>query len=87
MINGGPWMIFDHYLSVRTWSAKFNVSSASIDSTMVKVRIPSLNLVYYDVSLLWAIASAIRKPVKVDLHTLRVARGRFARVYVEIDLN
>lgn len=20
VINGGPWMIFDHYLSVRTWT-------------------------------------------------------------------
>lgn len=33
-----------------------------------------------------AIASGIGKPIKVDLHTLRVARGRFARVCVEINL-
>jgi len=28
----------------------------------------------------------IGTPVKVDLHTLKVARGRFARMCVEIDL-
>ncbi|PNX66144.1 hypothetical protein L195_g062918, partial [Trifolium pratense] len=28
----------------------------------------------------------IGNPVKVDMHTLRVARGRFARICVEVDL-
>lgn len=46
-----------------------------------------MNLVYYDESLLLAMASAIGKPIKVDKHTLRVERGRFVRVCVEIDLN
>lgn len=32
-------------------------------------------------------ASAIGKPIKVDLHTLQVAKGHFARVCVEIDLH
>jgi hypothetical protein len=50
------------------------------------MHIPSLNLVYYDESLLWALASMVGNPVKVDLHTLRVERGRFARMCVEIDL-
>lgn len=87
VINGGPWMIYDHYLTVRTWSADFNANIATIDKTMVWIRIPSLNMVYYDESLIWAFASAIGNPIKVDLHTLRMARGRFARVCVEVDLN
>lgn len=33
------------------------------------------------------LASAIGKPVKVDMHTLQVARGHFAKVCMEIDLN
>lgn len=32
------------------------------------------------------IASAIGKPIRVDKNTINVARGRFARVCVEIDL-
>jgi hypothetical protein len=86
VINGGPWMIYDHYLAVSQWSPTFNAATATIDKTMVWIRIPSLNLVYYDESILWALASMIGNPVKVDLHTLRVARGRFARICVEVDL-
>ncbi|GAU26384.1 hypothetical protein TSUD_221110 [Trifolium subterraneum] len=86
VINGGPWMIFDHYLAVSLWSPKFNAATATIDKTMVWIRIPSLNLVYYDESVLCALASMVGNPVKVDLHTLRVARGKFARMCVEVDL-
>lgn len=80
-------MVFDHYLSVRKWTSNFNAARATIDKTMVWVRIPCLSLAYYDESLLWALASAIGTPVKVDLHTLRIERGRFARLCVEIDLS
>jgi hypothetical protein len=60
--------------------------TATIDKTMVWIRIPSLNLVYYDESVLWALTSMVGTPIKVDLHTLKVARGRFFRMCVEIDL-
>jgi len=86
VINGDPWMIYDHILAVSQWSSKFNATTATIDKTMVWIRIPRLNIVYYDKSLLWALASMVGNPVKVDLHTLKVARGRFARMCVEIDL-
>ena len=53
VIEGGPWMLFDHYLSMRTWSKDFVVASdAKIESTMVWVRFPSLNMAYYDDSVL-----------------------------------
>lgn len=87
VINGGPWMIFNQYLSLRTRTVDFNASTATIDNTMVWVRIPSLNYIWYDESFLWTLASAVGKLVKVDLHTLRVARGNFARVCVEVALN
>lgn len=87
VINGGPWIIFDHYLSVRTWATDFNAGMTTIDRTIVWARIPSLNLIWYDESFLWSLTSAIGKPVKVDLHILRVARGKFARICVEVDLN
>ncbi|PNX81511.1 hypothetical protein L195_g037532, partial [Trifolium pratense] len=86
VINGGPWMIYDHYLAVRHWTATFNAATATIDKTMVWIRIPSLNLVYYDESILWTLASLVGTPIKVDMHTLNVARGRFARMCVEVDL-
>lgn len=87
VISGGPWMIFDYYLAVSTWDPDFASSTAKIEKTMVWVRFPGMNLVYYDESPLLAMASAIGKPIKVDQRTLSVDRGRFARVCVEIDLN
>jgi hypothetical protein len=73
-------------LAVSKWAQTFNDSTATIDKTMVWIRISCLNLVYYDESVLWALTSMVDTPIKVDLHTLKVARGRFARMWVEIDI-
>jgi hypothetical protein len=32
------------------------------------------------------LAEAVGKPLRVDMHTLNLARGRFARACVEVDL-
>lgn len=87
VVEGGPWMIFDHYLTVQSWSPEFVSPTATIDRTMVWIRFPGLNLFYYDESILMAMASTVGRPIKVDSNTLDVRRGRFARVCVEIDLN
>lgn len=86
VITGGPWLIFDHCLAVTHWSPDFASPNARVDRTVVWVRFPGLNLVYYDESFLLAMASAIGRPIKVDTNTLKVERGKFARVCVEIDL-
>lgn len=86
VMDGGPWMIFDHYLTVQRWSHAFACPTAKIDKTMVWIRFPGLNLFYYDESILMAMATVVGKPVKVDNNTLNVRRGRFARVCVEVDL-
>lgn len=66
IMEGDPWMIFYHYLTVQTWSLEFISSTAKIDKTLVWVKFPSLNLVYYDESILLALATAIGKPIRVD---------------------
>jgi hypothetical protein len=86
VITGGPWLIFDHCLAVTHWTPEFASPNAKVDHTVVWVRFPGLNLVYYDESFLLAMASALGRPIKVDTNTLRVERGKFARVCVEIDL-
>jgi hypothetical protein len=85
VIDGVPWKIGDCYLFVRKWTSDFNTEK-EIFKSMVWARILSLNFVYYDESFLWTLASAIGHPVKVDLDTLRVEYGRFARVCVDIDI-
>lgn len=86
-ISGGPWMIFDHYLTVRPWVPDFISSEVKISKTLVWIRIPCLGMEYYEESVLLALATAVGKPIKVDLRTLKGSRGRFARVCVEIPLD
>lgn len=82
----GPWMMFNHYLVVRRWFPKFHPEHTKINRTLVWVRFPGLNLLYYDDSFLMAMASSIGTLVMVDKNMQGVARGHFARVCVEIDL-
>jgi hypothetical protein len=88
VINGVPWKMLNHYLSVCRFTSTINIRRTPVMyKSMVWVRISGLHLVYYDENCLLAVASAIGNPVKVDLHALRVEFGKFARVCVEIDLN
>ncbi|PNX93227.1 hypothetical protein L195_g016378 [Trifolium pratense] len=87
VVSQGPWMIYDRYLAVSHWSPEFISPEAKVERTLVWIRFPGLNLVYYDESFLLAMASAVGKPIKVDTNTMNVERGKFARICVEIDLN
>lgn len=43
VMDDGPWMIFDHYLTVQSWSLDFVSPKAKIERTMVWIRFPGLN--------------------------------------------
>lgn len=86
VISDGPWLIFNHCLAVSHSSLESASPNAKIERTVVWVRFPGLNLVYYDESFLLAMASALVRPIKVDTSTLKIERGKFAKVCVEVDL-
>jgi hypothetical protein len=86
IMSAGPWMLFDHYLAVARWTPDFAAPQAKVEKTLVWIRFPGLNLLYYDESVLLGLASVVGTPIKVDTNTLKVERGRFARICVEIDL-
>lgn len=77
---GGPWMLFNHYLCVFHWSPKFASPNARIQKTLVWVRFPGLNFLYYDESVFLGLASVVGRPIKVDQNTLRVEQRRNRRV-------
>nr|KYP60830.1 hypothetical protein KK1_023244 [Cajanus cajan] len=77
VMQRGPLMIFDHHLIARPWSPDFMASEAKVDSMLVWVRFPRLDMVFYDERVLLIIALAISKPIKVDLKTLNMTRGKF----------
>lgn len=84
-LGGGPWMIYDHYLMIRTWCPFFNPWAASVDRVMVWIRFPELPLEYYDEEVLRCFGNRIGKAIKVDFTTSLLARGKFARMCVEVD--
>ena len=56
---GGPWMVADHYLTIRTWNPNFDPREASIDKVAVWVRLPDLAMEYYDIAILWKIGDKL----------------------------
>ncbi|XP_057418210.1 uncharacterized protein LOC130712391 [Lotus japonicus] len=87
VLKGGPWMVFDRCLAVSLWSPDLVTSESLVLKTLVWIRFPGLNPAYYDESLLFALATSVGKPLKVDAHTTQMNRGRYARVCMEIDLS
>lgn len=87
VMDGGPWMVFDHYLAVQLWTPEFVAMTATINKTMMWIRFPGLNLYFYDESVMLSLATTVGRPIKVDANTLDVKRGKFARVCVEVDMN
>lgn len=86
VMEGGLWMIFDHYLAVTTWNKNFIGPTAKVTTTLVWIRIPGLNATYYDASFLMLAARLVGTPVRVDMNTLTAECGKFSRICVELDL-
>ncbi|XP_058733532.1 uncharacterized protein LOC131605159 [Vicia villosa] len=82
----GPWLIYDHYLSVQEWKPNFCPSSDAVEQIAVWVRISGLPLEYYDARVLAFIGNRIGTTVKVDRNTLKIERGKYARLCMQVDL-
>lgn len=85
--HGGPWIVQDHYLTVRKWHGNFKTDMAMAAKTAIWVRLSMLPLEFYDEISLKKIATELEKPLKVDLNTIGRARGSYTRVCVEMDLS
>ncbi|GAU17846.1 hypothetical protein TSUD_329720 [Trifolium subterraneum] len=82
----GPWLIYDNYLVVREWSPNFHPAGEVIKHVAVWVRFSGLPIEYYDTKMLHFIGNRIGRTVKVDRTTQSQARGKYARLCVEVDL-
>ncbi|XP_048489738.1 uncharacterized protein LOC125491693 [Beta vulgaris subsp. vulgaris] len=84
---GGPWYVLYHYLMINRWQPNFRPTENHFDKLAVWVHFPELPVEYYDKEALYLIASKVGKPIRVDYATNNLSRARYARVYVEIDLD
>lgn len=83
----GPWKLFDHYLTIQIWKPNFEPMTESITSMIVWVQLPRFLVEYFGDDAIKMITECIGKPLKLDLTTSTVERGRFTRVAVEIALD
>ncbi|OMO50810.1 reverse transcriptase [Corchorus capsularis] len=65
VMDGGPWTVFGHYLTIRRWQPDFNPDTTTIESTVVWVHFPGLPIEYFHSRLLMAIGNTLEKAVKV----------------------
>ena len=87
VIKGGPWFVGGNFLTIRAWEPNFKPSNATCNLVAVWLRLPELPFKFYDPKVLKEISSAVGLLLRVDLHTATEAKGRYAQIYVQVDLN
>lgn len=86
VLDKGPWFIGEHFLSIRPRIPNFRSCSADVSSIAVWVRLTELPIEYYQVEALKEIGSTIGKVLRIDTHTALEARGRYAQICVQINV-
>nr|POE89475.1 uncharacterized protein CFP56_65842 [Quercus suber] len=87
VLKRGPWFLGDHFLSLRPWEPFFKPSAANISLVAVWIRLYELPLELYEAEVLREIGESIGKVLRVDMHTAMEARGKYARLCIQIDIN
>ncbi|CAN1163739.1 hypothetical protein LINPERHAP1_LOCUS28754 [Linum perenne] len=82
---GGPWKIYDFYIAVAQWSPSFSEEDP-FKMILTLARLPKLPIQYFNQVAVERIGNYIGKTVRLDLATAEGARGRYARVCVEVDI-
>nr|POF20891.1 uncharacterized protein CFP56_37509 [Quercus suber] len=86
VLQNGPWFIGEHFLSIRPWEPDFKPELANVSSIAVWIRLSGLPIEYYNAEALYLIGKAIGNVLRVDTHIASEARGRFARLCVQVDV-
>lgn len=84
ILEGGPWIILGHYVTVVKWRPKLCPSKEDISATTVWVHIPSLPLELFDEDIMLQVGSNLGMAVKVDQSTLTTAHGGLLRCAVKL---
>ncbi|XP_074289440.1 uncharacterized protein LOC141614592 [Silene latifolia] len=86
VITQGPWMIDDHYLTIRKWVPNFVPTEDKLTHLTAWVRIPKLPVEYFDKGFLTKIGSRIGTVIRIDKNTEMAERGQFTRMSIEVNL-
>lgn len=87
VLQGGPWFVGGHYLSLRSWEPNFKPSTVCVSSVAVCIRPPELPIEYYEPSVLQDLGKAIGPVLRIDTHIAAEARGRFTRLCLQVNFD
>ncbi|GKV52872.1 hypothetical protein SLEP1_g59428 [Rubroshorea leprosula] len=87
ILMGGPYKMFDHYLTVQSWESGFYPARDKAPKTVVWVKLHGVPIVCFYEAICLYLGNKIGKQIKVDPTTLLTIRRKFVRVCVEVDLN
>ncbi|KAI5317022.1 hypothetical protein L3X38_036729 [Prunus dulcis] len=87
VLTGGPWQIAGQCIVAQSWKPRFNAKEERVTHMTAWIRINGLNVEYFLTDVMMKIGNLIGTIVKVDAHTMGQARGKFARLCVELDLS
>lgn len=86
-VAGGRWFMFNYYLAITQWKPNFRKKSYTHDEMYIWAQLIDLPVEYFQYDALFKLAKLIGRPIKMDVHTSTVTRGRYARMCVEVDLH
>ncbi|KAJ0101782.1 hypothetical protein Patl1_05175 [Pistacia atlantica] len=75
-LTGGPWLMFDHYLTLKQWHPDFDPAMAMIDRILAWIRLPGLPVEYYDDEFLQCVGNVVGKTIKIDDNTTSQCREK-----------
>ncbi|PRQ51592.1 putative transcription factor interactor and regulator CCHC(Zn) family [Rosa chinensis] len=87
ILCGGPWILAGQTLVVQKWRPNFDPMTEKICKMAMWVRICGLPVKLFKNYTVAKIGKILGEVIKVDQVTLAQARGKFARVCIEVDLN
>ncbi|KAL5840076.1 hypothetical protein ACOSQ4_012684 [Xanthoceras sorbifolium] len=87
VLTEGPWVIANQYLVAQRWIPNFVPGEQEIQKMPVWIRMSRIPMEWMEHELLWGIGELLGNPCKIDPITEAQARGRFARLCIEIDTN
>lgn len=87
VLEKGPWFIGGQFLSIRPWEPFFKPAEANVSSIAVWIRLQELPLEFYETEVLKQIGEAIGKVLRIDAYTALEARGKYARLCLQVDIN
>ena len=87
ILKGGPWFVGRNFLAIRQWELEFKAFIATFSSIAMWVRFPELPIEFYEHNALLKIGRAFGPVLCIDAHTANGARGRFARMCIQVNLD